>query len=179
MYRARQDASRRFETVAISRSKRESLSANKDKQKEDGVNKNLLCVFFDHKFGEWKYVASDSCERIRVCKRDGYEERRVGPHQFGEWKYVASDSCERIRVCKRDGYEERRVGPHQFGEWKYVTSSEQIRVCKRDGYEEKRHHHQHSWTIVEYTSEIYTEGGQEAWGVVEECSCGERRKGWV
>ena len=94
----------------------------------------LLCKFFGHKFGEWEYVAQNSCEQVRVCKRDGYEERRKVPHQFGEWEYVADNSCEQVRVCKRDGYEERRYEDenHQFGEWEKLTDSsyEYVQVCE-------------------------------------------------
>lgn len=105
---------------------------------------NFLCKFFGHKFGEWEYIADDSCEQVRVCQRDGYQESRKAPHQFGEWKYVADGSCKQVRVCKRDGYQESDKVFHQFGEWEYIADSscEQVRVCKRDGYQETRKVHQ-------------------------------------
>ena len=81
----------------------------------------FLCALFSHKYGKWEYVADGSCEQVRVCKRDGHEERRTMPHQFSEWEYVADGSCEQVRVCKRDGHEERRTMPHQFSEWEYVA----------------------------------------------------------
>jgi hypothetical protein len=48
---------------------------------------SLLCKFFGHKFGVWEYVTDNPSEQVRVCKRDGYEERRT-LHQFGGWGYT-------------------------------------------------------------------------------------------
>ena len=61
----------------------------------------LLCELLGHRFGIWEYAADDSCEQTRVCKRDGYEQKRQAPHQFSDW-------IDDGRVCRRCGYEEER-----------------------------------------------------------------------
>ncbi len=71
---------------------------------------HFLCRvwFIGHKFGEWEYVDDNSCEQVRVCTRDGYEQKRKA-HQFGAW---VGD----VRVCKRCDHREEQDVPYWSGE---------------------------------------------------------------
>jgi len=60
---------------------------------------NLLCKFFGH-IGTWNYVADNSCEQVRVCKIDGYQESRTAPHQ---WISSTSSHEEEVKVPHRKG----------------------------------------------------------------------------
>jgi hypothetical protein len=105
--------------------------------------KKLLCKLLGHNWGEWEYIADDSCEQVRVCARDNYQEKRQAPHAFGAWEYIADDSCEQVRVCARDNYQEKRQAPHAFGAWEYIAddSCEQVRVCARCKQTERKVEH--------------------------------------
>jgi hypothetical protein len=65
------------------------------------------CQTHGHGFGEWEYVANNSCEQVRVCTRCNHQEtgeREV--HSFGEWETKGTDT--QVRICQRCAREEQR-----------------------------------------------------------------------
>lgn len=91
----------------------------------------VKCLVFGHSFGEWTYIAPNSCKQVRVCKRCGHKEQREVPHDFGEWTYITSNSCEQVRICKKCEYQEQQK--HAWGEWEddRETKGGYTRYCKR------------------------------------------------
>lgn len=80
------------------------------------MNRTLLCRF-RHKFGEWSFLTANSCNQVRICVRDGFEQRRVAPHQFGEWSYLG-DTCKQEHVCIRCGQAQSR----DAHEWDFIQT---------------------------------------------------------
>ncbi len=66
-----------------------------------------------NKWGEWKYVAPDSCKMTRTCALTGEEQWCVGPHDWGEWTPDYSNICRNIRCCLRCDKEDEKFD-HQW-----------------------------------------------------------------
>ena len=112
----------------------------------------LLCKLVGHKYGQWQYVAEDSCEQVRICQRDGHKEPRGAIHQFSTWKYVKEDSCQQVRTCSHCHREGEGQLVHQFSPWKYAKedSCQQVRTCSHCHREEEQVVHQWmSWQSVD------------------------------
>lgn len=127
---------------------------------------SLLCETLGHDFGEWEYIADDSCKQTRTCKRDKHTDSREAPHKFGEWEYLADSLCDQVRSCKRCHFQDRRV-EHEFDEWKYVDADrcDQVRSCQRCHFQDKRVEHRE--IIVEpgyWDAQVYHES-------FEYCAC--------
>ena len=114
---------------------------------------SIICNIFGHRFGEWEYPAVNSCQQVRLCKRDNYQESRVLlSHEFGEWEYVNHDSCEQVKVCTRCSQRQEQIS-HQVENWKYISdrSCQQEGICQR--CKEKVTRIEHDW------EHIYDPGG--------------------
>lgn len=53
-----------------------------------------------HKWGEWKYVANDSCEQTNACTSCGEKARRTS-HIEGDWQYIEASSDSEIAIIWR------------------------------------------------------------------------------
>ena len=126
-----------------------------------------LCKLVGHRFGEWTYVAADSCEQTRTCARDGVRESRVGSHSFTTWAYVAEGDCDQVRTCSRCRLAEKRVN-HA---WETDPDNAEMgeycwrRACPRDGaVEEQRHEWVNQGTATETSRTDYQ--GEVEWHYV-------------
>jgi hypothetical protein len=51
----------------------------------DGYQEKRL---ISHQFGQWDYIAGNSCQQVRICARCKEEETRIAPH---EWELAPVD----------------------------------------------------------------------------------------
>ena len=83
----------------------------------------------NHRYGEWVFVTSNSCECVCICTRCGDAGSRVTRHEANAWKYVAADDCKKVAKCKRCADTLERT-EHNWGSWRYGTFSNE-RTCLR------------------------------------------------
>jgi hypothetical protein len=105
--------------------------------------RSLRCIF-GHQFGDWEYTSehesasdSSSCLQVRICSRDGFEEKRYD-HQWlsqdehhwcqrcnhkepHDWSYTTTETLERTEA-----------NPHGGG-WKSVYGIYDVAVCNGCG----------------------------------------------
>jgi hypothetical protein len=91
-----------------------------------------LCKSGSHQWGEWKYVAENSCTEEAICSQCGGTRLRVGQHHWVEWQYVDKNLCDQERSCLRCNDMDKRVF-HVWSDWKYIHESDctQKRSCLR------------------------------------------------
>jgi hypothetical protein len=93
-----------------------------------------FCKSGTHQWGEWKYVAENSCTEQSICNRCGGTSLRIGTHKWNEWEYVNEKLCDQTRSCLRCRDEETKV-LHVWSEWEYVSENNctQRQSCVRCG----------------------------------------------
>ena len=88
---------------------------------------SLLCKLGIHKFDEWQNVGDEGIfkcqEQVRICKRDGYEEKRTS-HKTSYYRKVLDSGRD-----KRSGYSGAGCG-----NWERYESWEKCNCGKVDRY---------------------------------------------
>lgn len=105
----------------------------------------VICKAGTHKFSKPKTTRKATCsqsgEKMRVCKKCGYQEYKYLnslPHKYGDWKVTTPATCteygEKTRVCsvcKGKETEEIDILPHQ-----YDSETGRCSVCGKSKYED-------------------------------------------
>lgn len=105
--------------------------------------------------GEWKQLATGSCDEQRTCVNCGAVSNRIDHHLSG-WAYTddpAAPACTRERHCQRCPVAEQEV-KHTM-EWRaldrYSAPCLQSHVCSRCGLQEGAPRMHHRWDSGEFT----------------------------
>lgn len=103
---------------------------------------SILCRMLGHRFSEWEYESTNSCEQVRICMRDGYKDSRYS-HNL-KWENIATNSCEQTLSCERCEYEQDHRTLHAFSKWEYASanSCEQVGICNCGNEENRRTIHE-------------------------------------
>ena len=97
----------------------------------------IACVIGLHRYGEWTYVLSISCEQLPVCEQCGHFRpvRSRTVHVWGNPTYAAEDVCEKIQLCLRCRGTKPVVPAivHLLGEYAFTSSDScvMVRTCNR------------------------------------------------
>lgn|ERR1035441_3269600 len=107
--------------------------------------KSIKCVLGLHD-ADWQYVAPDSCNQVRICKRCRAQRGQRTFHEYDDGEYVAPDSCKQVYRCKRCAALGEVGEFHNYSEWNnqssdILDSSPSRRSCLRCRTEEICSHH--------------------------------------
>jgi hypothetical protein len=93
----------------------------------------ILCGVSDHRWGDWEYGTTGSCQQHRVCQRCSSTDAGPLVHELGEPVYSAEDSCDRYRPCTRCEHVQPSETGHAWGPLEYVSESScrQEKECVR------------------------------------------------
>lgn len=64
-----------------------------------GRTKSKAALLWEHSYGDWIYIDSDSCKQVRVCIKCGHQTSERIYHEWGEWEPANLHSCK--HSCNR------------------------------------------------------------------------------